>query len=108
MNTHILPEFVVSFKAPYSLKGSLGFQNLEDTNFTMDAISSSYAALSKFLPPTTVGVLAKYHKDHKENIISRQELVQRVRQLVGTSCWLLLSNRLEPRKLKDQAVLSKQ
>ncbi|KAF2315916.1 hypothetical protein GH714_040711 [Hevea brasiliensis] len=84
MNTHILPEFVVSFKAPYSLKG---FFRVPESGGTPTSpwmpFPALIAALSKFLPPTTVGVLAKYHKDHKENIISRQELVQRVRQLVG-------------------------
>ncbi|KAF2315943.1 hypothetical protein GH714_040738 [Hevea brasiliensis] len=78
MNTHILPEFVVSFKAPYSLKG---FFRVPESGGTPTSpwmpFPALIAALSKFLPPTTVGVLAKYHKDHKA------ELVQRVRQLVG-------------------------
>ncbi|XP_020537437.1 probable inactive poly [ADP-ribose] polymerase SRO5 isoform X2 [Jatropha curcas] len=84
MNTRILPEYVISFKASPCLKG---FRRIREpagipTSPWMP-FPAVITALSKFLPPTTVGLIAKYHRDHREKKISRQELIQRVRQLAG-------------------------
>ncbi|KAM7471309.1 hypothetical protein LguiA_009492 [Lonicera macranthoides] len=84
MNTYILPEFVISFRAPFSLKGSERIQMpvRKPTSPWMPFLAL-IGALSKFLPPHTVSLITKHHHDYKENKISRHELIQRVRKIAG-------------------------
>lgn len=83
MNTHIFPNYIVSFKAqcykgsqrirPYAIKPTsrwMRFCNL-------------LSILSRFLPPNTVDTIARYHQDFHENKITRSDLIQRVRQIAG-------------------------
>ncbi|KAJ0106490.1 hypothetical protein Patl1_18035 [Pistacia atlantica] len=66
MNTHILPEYIISLKAPSSLKGFGRAQEL------------LRMPTSPWLPfPILISALSK------ENKISRRELIQRVRQIAG-------------------------
>lgn len=44
---------------------------------------SLISALSKFLPPTTTKLIIKYYRAHRAKKISRQELIQQVRKIVG-------------------------
>lgn len=84
MNTHILPEFVVSFRAPASLAG---FARISKPRSVPTSpwvpFSILISVLSKFLPSPTVSLINKYHAAHKEKKISRNELIQRLRQLAG-------------------------
>lgn len=85
MNTHILPEYVISFKSPPCLKGFLKSQDLPLRKPTSPwmPFSSLISVLSKYLPPSTINLITKHHCDHREKKISRHELIQRVRQLTG-------------------------
>ncbi|XP_050224122.1 probable inactive poly [ADP-ribose] polymerase SRO5 isoform X2 [Mercurialis annua] len=84
MNTHILPEFVISFKAPCCLKGF--FKIRESPGLPTSPwmpFPALISALAEFLPSATVGRLDKYHVDYRNKKISRQELIQRVRRIAG-------------------------
>ncbi|KAJ4840217.1 hypothetical protein Tsubulata_002971 [Turnera subulata] len=84
MNTHVLPEYVVSFRAPSSLEGF--FRNQVPSrlpNSPWMPFPALISSLSKFLPAPAVRLIAKHHRDHKEKKISRQELIKRVRQIAG-------------------------
>ncbi|KAK3224935.1 hypothetical protein Dsin_004797 [Dipteronia sinensis] len=84
MNTHILPEYIISFKAPSASNGFAGVQDssLRPTSPWMP-FPTLISVLSKFLPPTTIALISKYYRDHKEKKIPRPELIQRVRQIAG-------------------------
>ncbi|KAK6261192.1 hypothetical protein QUC31_007008 [Theobroma cacao] len=84
MNTHILPEFILSFRAPSSLKGFLGMQDrLKIPTSPWISFPALISALSEFLPPTSINLISKYHKDLRDKKISRHELIQFVRQIAG-------------------------
>lgn len=84
MNTQVLPEYVISFRAPSCLEGfsrtpeSIGVPTSPWMPFPV-----LISALSKLLPPATVGLLAKHYKDHRDRKIPRQELIRRMRQIAG-------------------------
>ncbi|XP_057952319.1 probable inactive poly [ADP-ribose] polymerase SRO5 [Malania oleifera] len=82
MNTHILPEYVVSFRAPPSLEGFLACPMRRPTSPWIP-FPALISALSKILPSHCVGLITKYHSYNRENKISRHELIQRVRQIAG-------------------------
>ncbi|EEF51999.1 conserved hypothetical protein [Ricinus communis] len=103
MNTHIFPEFVISFKAPCCLKESPGVPTSPWMPFP-----ALISALSEFLPPATIGLLDKHHKDHREKKISRQELIQRVRQIAGDRLLIAVIKSFRTKvKSEYQAALSK-
>ncbi|KAJ0047585.1 hypothetical protein Pint_15441 [Pistacia integerrima] len=84
MNTHILPEYIISLKAPSSLKGfGRAQESLRMPTSPWLPFPILISALSKFLPSPTIALISKYHRDHRENKISRRELIQRVRQIAG-------------------------
>ncbi|KAF7806086.1 putative inactive poly [ADP-ribose] polymerase SRO5 [Senna tora] len=83
MNTHILPEYVISFKVP-SMKGLVKFEEtFRKPSSPWMPFPTLISVLSKFLPPPTIALISKFHKDHREKKISREELVQKVRQIAG-------------------------
>ncbi|KAJ8753511.1 hypothetical protein K2173_022752 [Erythroxylum novogranatense] len=84
MNTHILPEFVMSFKAPASLRGYFraGESSRKPTSPWI-SFPTLISGLSKFLPHSTIGLITKHLVDHREKKISRRELINRVRQIAG-------------------------
>lgn len=100
MNTHILPEYAVTFRAPPCLKGEqlyntclflfpfrvrvmiarsctnlicaliwLGFLNtqgsLKKPTSPWMPFTTLISVLSKFLPPQSVNLIAKHHRDHR-------------------------------------------
>lgn len=85
MNTHILPEYVISFKAPSCLGGfSKNGHLLKKPSSPWMSFPSLVAKLSKFLPQPTINLINKFHRDyHKERKISRREFIQKVRELAG-------------------------
>ncbi|KAF5459894.1 hypothetical protein F2P56_019805, partial [Juglans regia] len=84
MNTHILPEFIVSFRAPSCLAGFARMPkppNIPTSTWMPFTILIS--ELPKFLPPHTVSLLSKYHEEFKEKKISRNEFIQILRHKAG-------------------------
>ncbi|XP_059639263.1 probable inactive poly [ADP-ribose] polymerase SRO5 [Cornus florida] len=80
MNTHILPEYVVSYKAPSCL-----------TNLEGCPIGALLYGLQKLLPPHTMSLIFKYCNDHLEKKISLHELVQQMVNLAGKKLLLDLA-----------------
>lgn len=90
MNTHILPEYIVSFRAPPPYSSSTGESKIMESGMQMKMPTSPWisfpaliSVLGKFLPINALSLIHKYHKDYKEKRISRPELIQRVRQIAG-------------------------
>ncbi|CAK7328915.1 unnamed protein product [Dovyalis caffra] len=84
MNTHILPEYVISFRAPPCLKGYSRIpESLRMPTSPWMPFPALISALSKFLPPTTTKLIIKHYRDHRAKKISRQELIQQVRKIAG-------------------------
>ncbi|GAB2269843.1 hypothetical protein Dimus_004760 [Dionaea muscipula] len=82
INTHILPGYVISFNLlppAASLRGS----PVKVPRSPWMPFPALIAVLARFLPPRTMCVINKFHKDFMERRISRHELIQKVRQLAG-------------------------
>ncbi|KAJ4959705.1 hypothetical protein NE237_019615 [Protea cynaroides] len=84
MNSHILPEYVISFRAPLCLKG---FQRIQErvvkpTSAWMP-FPTLISVLSRFLTPTSIAYIEKYHNDYRTKKITRPHLIQKVRQIAG-------------------------
>ncbi|KAF8378284.1 hypothetical protein HHK36_029623 [Tetracentron sinense] len=84
MNTHILPEYIISFMTHPCLKG---FKRIKEPVFKPTSpwmpFPDLISVLSRVLPPGTIGLISKYHSDYLERKITRQYLIQRVRQIAG-------------------------
>lgn len=81
MNTHILPEYVISFRAPPSLNSTQ--ETVAPPKSPWIGLGSLISVLSRFLPPDTVTLIKKYHFEFHERKLSRHEMIQHVRQAVG-------------------------
>ncbi|XP_054807360.1 probable inactive poly [ADP-ribose] polymerase SRO5 [Prosopis cineraria] len=81
MNTHVLPEYVISFRIP---EGSVKTGGpLRRPSSPWMPFPTLISVLSKFLPPADIALISKYHKDHRVKKISRHDLIQKVRQVAG-------------------------
>ncbi|XP_022994630.1 probable inactive poly [ADP-ribose] polymerase SRO5 isoform X1 [Cucurbita maxima] len=84
MNTHILPEYLISFRTPPRWKGALkAKQPLRMPTSPWMPFPALISVLSKCLPAPQIDMITKYHKDHRDHKISRHELIKRVRQIAG-------------------------
>ncbi|GFZ17459.1 similar to RCD one 5 [Actinidia rufa] len=83
MNTHILPEYIVSFRAPCSKDGQRIQAPMKKPTSPWMPFPALVSVLSKFIPPHTVNLISKYYNDHREGKISRHELIRRVREMAG-------------------------
>ncbi|KAK4427136.1 putative inactive poly [ADP-ribose] polymerase SRO5 [Sesamum alatum] len=84
MNTHILPEFVVSFRASSSCRGSQkGRQPTRQPNSEWMPFATLITTLSKFLPPDAIELISKNYRDYKKQRMTRHEMIQVVRQVAG-------------------------
>lgn len=82
--TCVLPEYVVSFRAPTFFKAPVKIEEpVRRPTSPWMPFPTLISALSKFLPQPSVALISKYHRDHKEKKIARPELIQRVRQIAG-------------------------
>ncbi|KAL5544202.1 hypothetical protein UlMin_007986 [Ulmus minor] len=83
MNTCVLPEYVISFRAPCS-RGSASIQEpVRKPNSPWMPFPTLISVLSDFLPPPAIELISKFHRNHREKKISRHEMIQRVRQIAG-------------------------
>ncbi|KAI3965683.1 hypothetical protein MKX01_010640 [Papaver californicum] len=83
MNIQILPEYVVSFKAPDSLDvPALAVAAARPTSPWI-SFTSLIRELSKHLSPLQMALIKKQYKDFKERKITRQDMIQVVRRTAG-------------------------
>ncbi|GAV63784.1 RST domain-containing protein [Cephalotus follicularis] len=84
MNTHILPEYIISFKAPSCLKEFFRVPgHLNRPISPWIPFPTLIAELSKFLPPPSVALISKSHRDYKEHKILRHEFIHLARKIAG-------------------------
>lgn len=84
MNTHILPEYIISFRVHPCSEGVQRIQSpVRLPNSPWMPFHALISALSKFLPPNLIGLISKSYNNHRERKISRQELIRRVRRIAG-------------------------
>ncbi|KAJ9568247.1 hypothetical protein OSB04_004213 [Centaurea solstitialis] len=92
LNTHILPEFVISFK---TLSGSNGpeIQRVQlDEPITRPwmPIKALTSGLSKILPPEAAKKLDEYHHKYIEHKISRHDMLLGFREVAGDRLLLMV------------------
>ncbi|KAF6157389.1 hypothetical protein GIB67_004327 [Kingdonia uniflora] len=84
MNTHILPEYVISFKAPSCVEGvSIKQEPAMKPKSAWMPFPILISVLSRFLSPNIISLIQKCHGDYREKKITRQHLILRVRQIAG-------------------------
>lgn len=88
MNTHILPEYVVTFRASScsSFPGESKMKNVMKMKMPTSpwiSFPALISVLGRFLPSDAIALINKYHIEYKERRITRPELIQRVRQIAG-------------------------
>ncbi|XP_019197262.1 PREDICTED: probable inactive poly [ADP-ribose] polymerase SRO5 isoform X1 [Ipomoea nil] len=102
MNTHILPQYVVSFRVPASVKGvQRNSVPLRLPNSPWISFPALVSALGKFLPPQSMKLITKYQKDHRERRITRHEMIQHVRKLAGDD---LLATIIKAQRDKQKSI----
>ncbi|XP_021733625.1 probable inactive poly [ADP-ribose] polymerase SRO3 [Chenopodium quinoa] len=85
MNTHILPEYVVSFTTVLCLEGVPKDEHIRrkpETSLWMP-FSTLISALSNVLPSYRMDLIIERHNDFKERKISRQEFIGTLKECVG-------------------------
>ncbi|KAI4326739.1 hypothetical protein MLD38_032018 [Melastoma candidum] len=84
LNTHVLPEYLVTFRAPRCLRGFLKEPETprRPTSPWMP-FSVLIAELSKILPADTMQLISKHHRDHRVRKVSRNEFIWKLRNLAG-------------------------
>ncbi|XP_057418772.1 probable inactive poly [ADP-ribose] polymerase SRO2 [Lotus japonicus] len=83
MNTHVLPEYVLSFRV---LPRTTGPWNMAERPIAPSVpIGTFIMALSRILPLNDMALISKSHHEFNENIISGEVLMQRLREIAGES-----------------------
>lgn len=88
MNTHILPEYVVSFTTVLCLERVPKDKHIwkkSEASLWMP-FSTLIAAMSNFLPSHKMDSIIEHHRDFKERKISRQDFIEILKQRVGSDC----------------------
>ncbi|XP_022924145.1 probable inactive poly [ADP-ribose] polymerase SRO5 [Cucurbita moschata] len=85
MNTHILPEYLISFRTPPPPppRSKEAKQPSRMPTSPWMPFPALISVLSNFLPSPEIAMISKYHKEHRDHKISRHELIKRVRQIAG-------------------------
>ncbi|KAL1551285.1 putative inactive poly [ADP-ribose] polymerase SRO5 isoform X2 [Salvia divinorum] len=89
MNTHILPEYVISLKASSYNRANLIAE--KQRKLQLHRVPRSdwmpfptlIAAMSKFLPREAIESISKHHSDYRKQKVSRHEMIRRVRDIAG-------------------------
>ncbi|KVI06332.1 probable inactive poly [ADP-ribose] polymerase SRO5 isoform X2 [Cynara cardunculus var. scolymus] len=91
MNTHILPEFVISFKTLSTInRPQLDGVHLRKPVSPWIPIPDLIAALSKLLPPESMKEITKYRRSYIEHKISRRDMIQGIREFTGDRLLLMV------------------
>ncbi|KAF8034802.1 hypothetical protein BT93_C0963 [Corymbia citriodora subsp. variegata] len=78
VNTRVLPVYIISFRAPYCLRGFLtNPEKLLKSATHWTPLLILIWELSKCFPPSLVSSIYKYHKDHKDRKFRRYGMIQK-------------------------------
>ncbi|XP_049404278.1 probable inactive poly [ADP-ribose] polymerase SRO2 [Solanum stenotomum] len=84
MNSHILPNFVVSFRCPSCLLGaSSKIKKVFPKSNSRIKFHDLLHVLSKYLHPSRIVLISKYYEDFQKNKITKLVLVRKLRQIAG-------------------------
>ncbi|XP_010678766.2 probable inactive poly [ADP-ribose] polymerase SRO2 isoform X1 [Beta vulgaris subsp. vulgaris] len=85
MNTHILPEYVVSFRTFLCLDGFSkgGYLGKKPAASPWLPFSTLISTISEFLPPPTINLINEHYKDFKKGKITRRNMIERLTRYVG-------------------------
>ncbi|KAK1321567.1 putative inactive poly [ADP-ribose] polymerase SRO5 [Acorus calamus] len=81
MNTCILPQYVLSVKLSFGLRAH--DEPVRRPSSAWMPLPALISSVSRLLPPSTGALIKKYHNDFVERKSTRQQLIQRIRQLAG-------------------------
>ncbi|GMI99468.1 similar to RCD one 5 [Hibiscus trionum] len=96
LNTHILPEYILSFRASIGLLGMQDRVKMPTSPWI--SFPALISALTKFLPPTAMNLISKYYRDHRDNKISRRQLIQFIRQFAGDKLLIAVIKSSRPKQ----------
>lgn len=99
MNSHILPSYIISFRAPLKGVPRRIQANLVKPTSPWMKFHTLLSVLSKVLPPHKMTQISKYHCDFHRKKITRQQLVKRLRQIAGDE---MLTRVIKLYRTKDQ------
>ncbi|XP_055806866.1 probable inactive poly [ADP-ribose] polymerase SRO2 [Solanum dulcamara] len=89
MNSHILPNFLLTFRSPTLLSGNPSkIKKLPLKPTPRIKFSNLLSVLSKSLHPSSMVLISKYYEDFQRNKISKMVLVQKLRQVAGDTSLL--------------------
>lgn len=98
-NSHILPEFVISFRAPSCLEGLITPQvNQNKRTSSFMPFADIISALAEFLQPSAITSLNKSYKELKERKISQQDMIRRLKELAGAEILVSVVKSLRAKK----------
>ncbi|XP_009768129.1 putative inactive poly [ADP-ribose] polymerase SRO2 isoform X2 [Nicotiana tabacum] len=83
MNSHIFPNFLVSFRCPNYLLGSSKIRKVPLKPTPRIKFPDLLRALSKFLHPSRMASISKYYEDFQRSKITKLVLVRKLRQIAG-------------------------
>ncbi|KAK1422349.1 hypothetical protein QVD17_25401 [Tagetes erecta] len=86
MNTHILPEFVISFKTTTSINRPKSYGvhvRVEKPVSPWIPIPDLIAALSKILAPKAIKEITQFRRSYIERKICRRDMIQGIRSVTG-------------------------
>ncbi|KAK4437217.1 putative inactive poly [ADP-ribose] polymerase SRO5 [Sesamum alatum] len=91
MNTHIMPEYVVSFRI---LSCCNGYPKIleppKHPSSDWMHLDTLIKALPEFLPAAAIKSLSEHHNEYKKQKITRHAMIQRVRHVVGDELLMLM------------------
>lgn len=108
MNSHILPAYIISFKAPcltglpriptYTVKPNSPYMRFPNL----------MSILANYIQPSHMSLIDKYYSDFRENKITRTQLIRRLRQIVGDELLIAVikayrDKRLDPKTKTSEA-----
>ncbi|XP_077244114.1 putative inactive poly [ADP-ribose] polymerase SRO2 [Tasmannia lanceolata] len=103
MNTHILVDYIISFRIPSCPKGFP--EPVRRPSSAWMPFPKLISFLSRFLPPAAISLIKRYHSDHLKKKITREYLIQRVRQIAGDKL-LIEAIRYSRAKQQPKAMVS--
>ncbi|KAF8037017.1 hypothetical protein BT93_B0057 [Corymbia citriodora subsp. variegata] len=85
MNTHVLPEYVISFRTSRYLRelSSRTPERSQKPTSPWMPFPDLISELSKIFHPSDISLISKYYKDRRREKISRYMLVHKVRRIAG-------------------------
>ncbi|KAG9449948.1 hypothetical protein H6P81_009913 [Aristolochia fimbriata] len=83
MNTHIMPEFVVSFRCSTPRGSQRPKHSVRKPTSPWMPFSKLIVLLSEYLPANAINLIKKYYNDYRAKMITREHMIKRVRLIAG-------------------------